>query len=136
MLQITYISSASPPMAAGMIDDILAVSRRNNQRAGVTGVLVHDGRRFLQVLEGEPDAVWQTIDRIRADQRHRAIVMLNERTVASAEFGPWAMAGNAVRDGGPSATLAEAVDRLVAGVSDPNTRALFSSFARIDRRAA
>ncbi|NJC33231.1 hypothetical protein GGR88_000705 [Sphingomonas jejuensis] len=134
MLQYCYISSARPGQPVD-VDEILATSRRNNQQAGLSGLLIFDGRRFLQVLEGEGAAVRSTVERIQADPRHRAIVKLSERRIEAREFGDWAMACNRVADAGDSRNLASTVDALTEGVADANTRALFRSFARIDRAA-
>lgn len=131
MLQLVYISSASP---AGQIDvaPILQASRRNNVRDGLSGLLYADGRRFLQVLEGEPDAVETAFARISADSRHRAVVVLSRRDIAAREFGDWAMAHRAPGDDA-DAFIAR-VDALSATAS-PDVQATFASFARL-RRAA
>jgi hypothetical protein len=136
MLQLIYISSVRPGLVASDIDDILAVSRRRNGVDRVTGLLVHDGRRFLQALEGEAALVEAAYARIRADGRHRAIVTLSQREVAAREFGNWAMAAHQAGAGADKASLAKAVDRLVADIPDANTRELFRGFARIERKAA
>lgn len=91
MRQLLYISSSTPGMTPE-IATILATSIRNNRRAGVTGLLYTDAKRFLQVLEGDDDAVQATLDRIRADGRHRGIVVLHDRQVEARQFGEWAMA--------------------------------------------
>lgn len=134
MLQITYISTAKPELPASAIDEILSASRRNNGAAGVTGLLLYDGYRFLQALEGEPAMVSRTFDRIKADPRHRAVVMLSSRDVAGRSFGEWAMAAQRVAIASGS-TVPEMVDRLTEEVADPSTRELFRSFARL-RKAA
>jgi hypothetical protein len=129
MLQLTYISSAAP--AAEMdVDDILKVSRRNNGAAGVTGLLLFDGRRFLQALEGEATLVNATYQRIKADPRHRAIVLLSSNEVDSRAFGAWSMAAQRV-SAATGSTVAEQVDALTAEVPDANLRELFRSFARV-----
>ena len=51
MLQITYISTARPELPGIAIDDILAVSRRHNMVAGVPGLLLYDGYRFMHALQ-------------------------------------------------------------------------------------
>jgi hypothetical protein len=131
MQQIVYISTATPA-AAGNIATILAASRRNNGEAGITGLLYSDGVRFLQVLEGPPEAVKARFDVIAQDPRHRAVVVLSRREITNREFGDWAMAHQS------SATDAEAfvarIDRMVANAS-PSVRATFEGFAR-HRRAA
>lgn len=134
MLQLTYISSVAPRLPADILETILLTSRRRNMAAGVSGLLVFDGRRFLQALEGDAEAVESAFRRISADPRHRAVVTLSRRDVAARDFGDWAMASQASRpvaDGGIAAT----VDALTECVTDPNARALFRSFARLDRAA-
>ncbi|MBN2971560.1 BLUF domain-containing protein [Roseomonas aeriglobus] len=132
MRQILYISTAAG--TAGTIDanEILAVSRRNNTSDGVTGLLYFDGKRFLQALEGEPAAVARALSRIEGDRRHRAIVILSDRTVEEREFGSWSMAYRAA-DTNSDGFIARVTD-LVSGAS-PNVRATFTSFAEA-RRAA
>jgi hypothetical protein len=134
MLQITYISTARPELPAGAVEQILSTSRRNNGAAGVTGLLLYDGYRFLQALEGDPILVNQTYQRIKADPRHRAVVLLSSRDVEKRAFGNWDMAAQrvAIAQGN---TVAELVDRLTAEVEDAGTRELFRSFARV-RNAA
>ncbi|KQN94081.1 activator of photopigment and puc with BLUF domain protein [Sphingomonas sp. Leaf231] len=129
MLQVVYISSA-----VGMADTapILAASRRNNARDGLTGLLYADGRRFLQALEGEATAVEQAMKRIEADPRHRAVVMLSSRDVAVREFGEWSMAERVAGDDGDA--FVRHVRSLIAGAA-PGVRATFDGFVQL-RRAA
>ena len=133
MYQLTYISTARPGLIDADIDAILASSRRHNNRNGVTGILVYDGKRFLQALEGERDAVELTYHRIKADPRHRATVQLSLRDIGKREFGMWDMAAHRSSHVAMGGTIADDVDALVADVPDANTRALFSSFARLKR---
>ena len=136
MLQLVYISTARPSVDQHEVGRILASSRRRNQADRISGLLVHDGVRFLQALEGERAAIETTYARIRGDQRHRATVILSEREVTVREFGDWSMAWGRVAAIDQRLSIAELVDSLVGQVTDPNTRALFRSFARIERRAA
>lgn len=131
MRQIIYVSTAIN-LAATDPDAILAVSRRNNRRDGITGLLYSDGKRFLQVVEGKEDPIAATVDRIEKDARHRAIVILSDRTIAAPEFGEWSMAHRFPGSDGDAF-----VDRVAALVSatSPALRATFASFAAL-RRAA
>lgn len=134
MLQVTYISTARPELPPADIEAILDASRRNNPVAGVTGLLLYDGYRFLQALEGEAASVIRTYDRIKADPRHRAVVLLSSKEIATRSFGDWAMAAQRVAISRGS-TVSELIDSLTGEVVDPITRDLFRSFARV-RNAA
>ncbi len=130
MLQLTYISSALRTVDHREVDAILGTSRRNNGAAGVTGLLLYDGRRFLQALEGDALLVNQTYERIKADPRHRGIVLLSSKDVATRSFGDWSMAGQKVAEAQGS-DIATLVDQLTANVDDANVRETFRGFARV-----
>ncbi len=68
MRQLIYVSSVPQQGPPPEPEAILAASQRNNARDGLTGLLYADGRRFLQVLEGEASAVAATIARIERDR--------------------------------------------------------------------
>lgn len=129
MLQLVYISSVVQTDEFG---SILAVSRMNNRRDGITGLLYSDGVRYLQALEGPTEAVEAAYDRIKRDGRHHALVVLSRREVAAREFGDWAMAER--RAGEEAEHFCARVDRLL-GHAGPNVRATFDSFIKL-RRAA
>lgn len=74
------------------LDRILDASRRNNDRRGITGLLIYDRGLFLQVLEGQHDDVDAIYNKIIADGRHRNISILSNRYVVQREFGDWLMA--------------------------------------------
>ena len=90
--QLLYISSSSDPTIGENLSTILLQSRRNNRVSELTGLLWTDSTRFLQVLEGGHDALQQTFERIQADPRHRALVVLHDRAITERTFGHWSMA--------------------------------------------
>jgi hypothetical protein len=131
MLQLIYISTAVPGPRIDT-DAILAVSRSNNGRDGITGLLYTDHTRFLQALEGPEEKVEAALERIRHDVRHRAIVILSRREIAAREFGECAMAHQAA--GASNAAFIDQVRTLVANAS-ANVRATFEGFVQL-RQAA
>lgn len=134
--QLIYISTAQHALARQELPAILEQSQRNNRRAGVTGMLLYDGIRFLQALEGDECSVSETFDRIRADARHRSAVVLSRRQVEACEFGRWDMAYEDNMSVPGARSLIERVEALVADVENRNTHELFRSFARVDRYVA
>jgi hypothetical protein len=71
---------------------ILAVSRGNNARDGVTGALLYSEGCFAQVLEGGLEAVERTFERIQCDPRHSDVVVLRAARAEGRLFGVWDMA--------------------------------------------
>jgi len=91
LFSLIYASVAKFP-DAGDIDDILTASKKNNADTCVTGALVCDGMRFLQILEGERIAVSRIFSRISKDDRHNDIVVISASEVTHRLFAEWQMA--------------------------------------------
>ena len=74
------------------VDRILATARRCNTGASVTGAMLFNEDWFVQLLEGEKDAVRATFERIAADPRHDEVEILFEGSTAERRFPEWSMA--------------------------------------------
>ncbi len=82
--------------ALGSFDDaellaLLDTARSRNDEHGVTGMLVYAAGSFLQLLEGEDDAVEAIWDRIRMDPRHTELRVLQDGPARQRLFGEWSM---------------------------------------------
>jgi hypothetical protein len=88
--QYLYISTA-PSLAREDVEAILATSQRNNGARNVTGLLLYNGRNFLQLLEGEESELVSLMVRISHDPRHTGISMIDRRTVPARVCPDWAM---------------------------------------------
>ena len=132
MERIIYISTARQMPDAALVQDILTSSRRNNRRDDLTGLLVVGGRRFLQVLEGPRAQIDAAYSRIRADDRHFAMVELSRKPIEERAFADWAM-GCEQLDGDD---LTELVDGLTEKLADADLRAQFRTFVELHRKAA
>jgi len=90
LCQIFYISrSVCAPVE---VEQILTVSRRQNQLRGVTGLLLFSGGHFAQLLEGPAPALQSTMAAIEADPRHHLVTRLLEAPLAERRFKDWSMA--------------------------------------------
>lgn len=76
---------------AWIVKDILAVSRTNNARVGVTGALMFNSGCFAQVLEGPSLAIEETFERIQQDERHGDVSLLAFDPVQARAFDTWSM---------------------------------------------
>jgi hypothetical protein len=116
MRQYLYTSRSTEFCREPALDAILEVSRHNNALDGLSGLLWADGTSFLQVLEGDDQAVSSLIDRLRKDPRHRDMLSLVDRQIVTREFGYWAMA--MPHRGESEKEFKHRVHALVAGKSD------------------
>lgn len=91
MRAIVYTSVVAEGLPPGKLAEVLTRAIQHNQMAGVTGVLLHDGGRFIQYLEGPDDGISSALGRIMTATSHRDITVLDEGTVAVRLFPNWAM---------------------------------------------
>lgn len=99
MVSLTYRSEAAIPPSPAALDSLVAAARERNHSVGVTGMLLSDGGRFLQTLEGPPEAVELVWSSIQRDPRHGAIEVLSQHIVPARLFSGWDMQFY-YRDGG------------------------------------
>jgi len=96
LFRLVYCSRNTIPNQQGNpaveVASILAASRANNARDGVTGALLYSEGCFAQVLEGGLDAVQRTFERIQCDPRHGDVVVLQAARAEGRLFGVWDMA--------------------------------------------
>ncbi len=96
LFRLVYCSRNTIPAqggdAAAEVASILAASRANNARDGVTGALLYSAGCFAQVLEGSLSAVQRTFERIQRDPRHGDVIVLEARRAEARIFGMWDMA--------------------------------------------
>lgn len=88
--QYLYISTA-PTLSRDEVDAILATSARNNPARGITGLLLYNGRNFLQLIEGEEEELVALMLRITEDARHSGITVLDRRPIEARACPDWAM---------------------------------------------
>jgi len=81
-----------PEAVARAVAEILAASRANNARVGVTGALLFNTGCFAQVLEGPISAVEATFERIQQDARHDDVSLLAFDPAPTRLFDTWSMA--------------------------------------------
>ncbi len=86
LTRLIYVSSASRPLSAHDLDEILAASQQHNAEADVTGALLHAGGTFMQVLEGPSESVAATYRRIETDPRHHVHTVLLRDPIGSRQF--------------------------------------------------
>ena len=91
-VRLTCASRLSKDCGPDALGKIMAVSRRNNKKLGVTGALCYSARGFLQILEGPADTVNELYTRIVRDTRHAAVTLLEYNVIPYRDFENWSMA--------------------------------------------
>ncbi len=100
LFSLIYVSSAVHLFSHEELVALLQTSRRNNTADGITGMLLYKAGNFMQVLEGEEEAVRRLHDRIQRDPRHRGLITLLEQRTDERQFGSWSMGFRNLTDPG------------------------------------
>ncbi len=88
---LVYTSVETQPFGRRELEQLLAVSRQNNRKNGITGILLYCDGCFIQVLEGSEDQVFQTFMRVEKDPRHRSINQVIDVYGDERNFQDWSM---------------------------------------------
>ncbi|AOL93385.1 BLUF domain-containing protein [Porphyrobacter sp. LM 6] len=124
--QYLYISTA-PTLPREEVDSILATSARNNPARGITGLLLFNGRNFLQLLEGEDSEVSALMETITADPRHSGVSVLDRRAIPARACPDWAMKRVMIAES--IANRREMLERDLPQDLDPEIRKMIVNFA-------
>jgi hypothetical protein len=88
--RLIYVSRA-PSSGEAELQRIIGTSQVNNRRRDLTGALAYTGRHFVQVLEGDPQALSALLQSLQSDDRHDGLRVLMRRAVAQRKYDGWAM---------------------------------------------
>lgn len=124
--QYLYISTA-PMLRREEVDAILATSVRNNLARGITGLLLFNGRNFLQVLEGEECEIAALMESITADPRHSGVLVLDRRAIEARACPDWAMKRVPIAES--TVSRREMLERDLPDGLNPEVRKMIVNFA-------
>lgn len=92
LFTLTYLSHEAHPLSEMELEVLLRQATRDNERLGITGVLLYAEGAFVQRLEGPRDAVMGLFARIRRDERHEVLMVTDVRETPARTFDGWGMA--------------------------------------------
>ena len=92
LVELIYTSLSRALNENDDVGDILASSERNNAAKSVTGLLLFDGNRYIQILEGERMDVETLFAEISEDPRHHDLELLHKGDIEGRSFQTWRMA--------------------------------------------
>lgn len=86
-----YVSHAEHLLSGADLQRILDVSQRNNAADDITGQLIYAGGNFIQAIEGPENRIDALLARLKADARHKRLVVILRRPIERRAFGNWRM---------------------------------------------
>ncbi|MDP3605841.1 MAG: BLUF domain-containing protein [Polaromonas sp.] len=84
--EVIYVSTLAPDEPTSVVADIVGKARLHNPWMGITGLLIFDGMRFCEQMEGSQKAVLEQLERIRLDTRHVDLRVVHQGPLAARRF--------------------------------------------------
>lgn len=87
-----YTSRLAPEAGIDQVSKIVKQARELNTIHGISGVLVFDGERFAQYIEGPSEAIGSLVDKLAKDPRHTNFQqLLLQRDLDKRMYEKWSM---------------------------------------------
>ena len=91
LVRLLYASHAARDTPVGGITAIMQQSHNYNPKHGITGVLCHSDRLYLQVIEGGREQVNALYAKILRDPRHTDAILLHYEEICERRYSGWTM---------------------------------------------
>lgn len=108
LLELIYTSLAEANTQDRDVRDILEASETNNLVKSITGLLLFDGERYIQILEGDTQTVETLYEVICEDTRHYGVELLHKGEITGRSFTDWRMAYESL----PKGILADLAENM------------------------
>ncbi|MGQ7830369.1 BLUF domain-containing protein [Altererythrobacter sp. Z27] len=127
--QYVYISTADG-IGPAEIALILEACQRNNAARGITGLLLYNGRNFLQLLEGDVEDLSWVMRKIEADPRHGGVSIIEDISIATRACPDWLMRHIRIAD--QVSERRATLDAELPAEIEPNLRRIILNFAALN----
>ncbi len=91
MIRLCYASTALKDWQSEELLELLKSCRQDNSAKDITGILLYSKRTFFQVLEGDEEKIEQLFEKIKLDERHKDVTLLEKKDIIDREFSYWNM---------------------------------------------
>ncbi len=91
---LLYVSRSKPDLleAPTEVEKIVDLAERCNVLHGITGAMIFTESHFAQVIEGPQTEIYDLMQNIESDSRHRDIAIVEVTTLPERRFPNWEMA--------------------------------------------
>jgi hypothetical protein len=96
--EIVYVSTLSPEAPVTVVADIARKARVYNATQDITGLMVFDGLRFCQQIEGEQKKIMKLVEKIGQDPRHANVQIFYHGPLAERRFKSFSLAFSQVEN--------------------------------------
>ncbi len=91
LLVYTSELAQAPEEIDNILRDIIKISKINNVKNEISGLLFYHNSRFLQFIEGDKNSLELLMKNIARDPRHKNIIRIIDEPVYVRSFSGWSM---------------------------------------------
>ncbi|MGJ7505408.1 BLUF domain-containing protein [Variovorax sp. RHLX14] len=91
LYEVLYCSTLAQGLPPDTVGSIASRARMRNAERDITGLLVFDGMRFCQHLEGPPEAIDALMQQIESDPRHVGVRVVYQAPLAARRYSGFGM---------------------------------------------
>ena len=91
MKRLIYSSHSSENIDFKVVGEILTHAVKRNKEIGITGMMVYDGKYFLQCIEGDETVVDELWQKLTKDTRHHSLYINGTEFDEKRLFRDWNM---------------------------------------------
>jgi hypothetical protein len=91
LVRLLYASRALAPIQCSEVQDIMHQSHAHNPHNGITGILCHTEKVYMQVLEGGRPQINDLYAKILGDKRHTDVTLLHYEEIIERRYAGWTM---------------------------------------------
>lgn len=91
LYQLVYKSNVSEDFDESNIEDFISINQHANEQLDITGLLIFNGKHFLQIIEGPLTSLSKLMESIQCDTRHSDVVILLKEPIPKRDYEKWAM---------------------------------------------
>ena len=91
LYEVLYVSTIAEDASPIVVAEIVAKARLHNRALDITGLLVFDGMRFCEQLEGRQVDVLAQLAQIQADTRHCRLLVVHQAPLKARRFTRFSM---------------------------------------------
>lgn len=89
MIRLIYTGTARPDTAKAAVLALVDKASAFSRATQISGLLVVNGQHFVQVLEGEEEAVFALFERLATDPSHDGLLVIGNEEIAARAFMGW-----------------------------------------------
>ncbi len=88
---VIYVSQSAHSFTNAELNTLSSKAASRNAELDITGLLLYSGKYFLQILEGDYNAVNTLFSQITSDTRHHSLIVLTGHPATERLFPKWSM---------------------------------------------